>query len=162
MKVELKKIKHFPAGSQETPCFVAELWLDGVKRGEVRNDGQGGSHMFSDHRAERELDTWASTLPRHTIEGLEGTFPQRGEYLISELIDVHIAGKHLKRLLAKHLIYTRRGATGVWQTKTARPPMAVLATEASIQDARNRLDIDRLLNLLPFEEALAIYVEQNR
>jgi len=41
---ELKKVKRFPEMSEETECFVAQLWVDGKHIADVRNDGKGGSN----------------------------------------------------------------------------------------------------------------------
>lgn len=42
MKIELKKVKHYPSMSEETACFEAELYADGKKIGYCKNNGQGG------------------------------------------------------------------------------------------------------------------------
>lgn len=42
MKLELKKVKHYPSMSEETDCFVAELYADGKRIGHCKNIGQGG------------------------------------------------------------------------------------------------------------------------
>lgn len=44
MKLMLKKVKIHEDMSEETTCFSAEMWENGVKIGEVRNDGRGGCH----------------------------------------------------------------------------------------------------------------------
>lgn len=43
--MELKKVKYFESGSQETPCFTAELWVNGKLIAYLENDGHGGSNM---------------------------------------------------------------------------------------------------------------------
>ncbi len=48
VKFELRKIKYFDAGSEETPCFTAEIWEDGKLVGYAKNDGHGGGNMI-DH-----------------------------------------------------------------------------------------------------------------
>lgn len=42
MKIELKKIKHMKSMSEETPCYSAEVWVDGKLICHVGNHGQGG------------------------------------------------------------------------------------------------------------------------
>jgi hypothetical protein len=44
MKLTLKNVKYFEAGSEETPNFVADLYDNGNHVAEVRNDGRGGSN----------------------------------------------------------------------------------------------------------------------
>lgn len=45
MNFELKKIKYFEQGSQETPCFTAELWENGKLVAYLENNGRGGNNM---------------------------------------------------------------------------------------------------------------------
>ncbi len=46
MELSLKKVKYFDEMSEETPCFVAELYDKGVHMATVKNDGQGGGNML--------------------------------------------------------------------------------------------------------------------
>ena len=46
MELSLKKVKYFDKMSEETPCFVAELYDKGVHMATVKNDGHGGSNML--------------------------------------------------------------------------------------------------------------------
>ena len=45
IEFELRKIKYFDAMSEETPCFTAEIWENGKKVADVKNDGQGGPNQ---------------------------------------------------------------------------------------------------------------------
>lgn len=42
MKLELKNIKYFESGSRETPCYNADVFINGKKAIHVYNDGNGG------------------------------------------------------------------------------------------------------------------------
>jgi len=44
-KLELRKIKFFEAGSEETNCFVAEIYKAGKRVGHANNDGHGGDTL---------------------------------------------------------------------------------------------------------------------
>jgi hypothetical protein len=44
MKVELKNVKINKQLSDETVCFSADLWLDGMKAGTASNRGHGGNN----------------------------------------------------------------------------------------------------------------------
>lgn len=46
IEFELRKIKYFDAGSEETPCFTAEIWENGNHIVDVKNDGHGGGNRF--------------------------------------------------------------------------------------------------------------------
>ena len=43
--LELRKIKFFEAGSEETNCFVADIYKKGKKVGQANNDGHGGDTL---------------------------------------------------------------------------------------------------------------------
>jgi hypothetical protein len=43
--MELRKVKYFEQGSQETPCFTAELWDGGKLVAYLENSGHGGNNM---------------------------------------------------------------------------------------------------------------------
>ncbi len=49
MKIELKKIKIGLAFSEETTCFNAEIYINGVNAGFAKNDGRGGSTDYCAH-----------------------------------------------------------------------------------------------------------------
>lgn len=68
MKIELKKLKIFEAGSEETTCFNAELYIEGKNVGYAKNDGRGGCTDYMSYEKEgRDLITQAEafckTLP---------------------------------------------------------------------------------------------------
>lgn len=46
MEFELKKVKCYPAFSEETEAFTAQLWENGEHIADIKNDGQGGSHII--------------------------------------------------------------------------------------------------------------------
>ena len=46
MELSLKKVKFFDEMSEETPCFVAELYDKGVHMATVKNEGHGGGNML--------------------------------------------------------------------------------------------------------------------
>ena len=46
MELSLKKVKYFDELSEETPCFVAELYDKGVHMATVKNNGHGGGNML--------------------------------------------------------------------------------------------------------------------
>ena len=97
MQIELKSFKYSAFASQETACFQAALWIDGKKRGTVRNDGHGGCNYFFPWEVEREINAWAKTLPPCSLGKMYGLIPMNAEILISELVDDEIERRHLKR-----------------------------------------------------------------
>ena len=65
MALTLKNLKHFAAGSQETYCFTATVYLDGKKVGTAENDGHGGETIVRLDLAHR-----ATPIDTDTVDGL--------------------------------------------------------------------------------------------
>lgn len=57
MKIELKNFKHYDRLSEETLCFVGNIWVNGIKCGYAENSGKGGctSYHHEGTEASREL-----------------------------------------------------------------------------------------------------------
>jgi len=51
-RLRLDKVHQHPDMSEETPAFSAEILFDGKNVGSVRNDGQGGCHIYNFHTRE--------------------------------------------------------------------------------------------------------------
>lgn len=71
MKIELKNIKYFAAGSEETSCYNASLYVDGTKIGDVSNNGTGGpDNFYGDYEAYKAANEWAKeNQPRLNYNG---------------------------------------------------------------------------------------------
>ena len=71
----LKGIKHFPAGSEETECFVAVLYVNGKKLADCSNEGHGGSTNVRFYpetvRLGREIEAFLATQPKIRPEGYD-------------------------------------------------------------------------------------------
>lgn len=169
MKIELKKLKVFESGSEETYCFTADIWIDGRYQGSVRNDGRGGSHIISPPSIEAQMDAWGKTLPRYDLGIPSHEDPskpmmveQDAESLINDIVEKHLQSKDLKKLMSKHIVFTRRGERGVFQVRPIAKPSDVLSRTANIETMREKHNADFILNLIPFEDALQIYLEQGK
>jgi hypothetical protein len=46
MKIELKNFKHYDRLSEETLCFVGNIWVNGIKCGYAENSGKGGCSSY--------------------------------------------------------------------------------------------------------------------
>jgi hypothetical protein len=60
--ITLKNLKHFAAGSQETYCFTATVYLDGKKVGTAENDGHGGETIVRLDLAHRDTSIKTSVV----------------------------------------------------------------------------------------------------
>jgi hypothetical protein len=46
MKIELKNFNFYARLSEETLCFVGNIWVNGVKCGQAQNSGKGGCSSY--------------------------------------------------------------------------------------------------------------------
>ncbi len=84
MKIEFRNIEHYPRLSEETPCFAADLYVDGVLEAHVSNRGHGGSndYRFPPGRSWRTLDE----IERRVAEmGMTRTYTFDGETMVLDV-----------------------------------------------------------------------------
>jgi hypothetical protein len=86
MKIEVKNIKINNSFSEETLCFVGDLYLDGKKVGICKNDGHGGETYYQciktfNNEDITKMEQYCKTLPKNKFGEREY------EQSLSELID---------------------------------------------------------------------------
>lgn len=116
-RVSLKSIKHFAAGSEETDCFVATLYLDGKKAGDVRNDGHGGCNSYGDWGAVR---AFSDEVNAAEVAAGRGRMPEGLDTLVSHAFAAHLERKDAQKWRRQGKIAFRLagGEAGVWQLVT--------------------------------------------
>lgn len=141
-RIELRRVSYNARLSQETPAFAADVWIDGVKCGEARNEGTGGPHHIWPPDLRRRLDEHARTLPPlPPMYGMKDPLPMDAELLIGEILERHLAGKDLQRALrTKYLLVGADGRLYQCSKKGPKPKEPVL-------------------NDMPFEQALVLYAK---
>lgn len=139
MKIELRKVAHYPRMSQETEAFNADLYIDGVKRGTVQNEGMGGPNVVHPWQLGKEIEEYAKTLPPEEMFGR--MVPISGDYLISTILENHLIEKDLQKALKKKTLFLLKGK--IYEMKAPHRP-----------DARENAVV---LNDLAFEKALDLY-----
>jgi len=103
MKIELKKIKHYPKLSEETEAFTAELYVDDKKVADVRNDGRGGCNFcYSYDKNSRSIikqaEEFCKTLPPVTSDYEDvGDLPMDLDFKISLLLGEYLEEKERKK-----------------------------------------------------------------
>ena len=167
MNIEIRNIKYAAHASQEPHCFSADVYVDGKKAGTARNEGRGGAtHILPDALREK-LDVYGASLPRivSTIADDKDptgffSFPQSGETLIDELLSEFFLEREVKRIMARRVLFTVAGKPGLFQTKPARAEQVRrwLADPA----LATTLKADKVLNLLPLREAVALFKAAQR
>jgi len=165
MKVQLKNVKYFAAGSEETSCFVATVYIDGVKAGAVENDGRGGAHYYSPHTLETVLADYAKSLPAESTPYMDPldksvpfVFQPNADTVVDRALDDFLQARDLRRLLSTHVLYVRDGR--VYQTK--RFPAVTVAgwCAKGAEWLCRKVNATAVLNLMPFDSALTLYRAQ--
>ena len=96
MKIELKKIEFSERMSEETNCFVADLYIDGKKVGYVKNDGQGGqTDYYGIEKRQSDIimkaEAYCKTLPK--VKYGEHEWENSLEHVIDQLFEDWITAK---------------------------------------------------------------------
>jgi hypothetical protein len=157
-KIELKNLKYSEFASQETYCFEASVYIDGKKAGIVSNQGCGGSHSYHPNTLYQILKAEADKLPTHEWRFNEEVLhiAPDADTVISELVTQALQAKDLKSGMRRRILFV--GDNGeIFETKSVEA--AVLAAQLKRADIYERLKTKTILNLLPFPEALSIYIK---
>lgn len=159
--IELRKITYSKALSEETSAYSADLYLDGALLAHVSNHGTGGcdSQHPAKGRTYAEIkalnDEIKSTYPSKdtgmVLNGKPFIMEQDLETVCGDLLNDHLVAKDLKRTLSSKIVFQK--PDGIYTVKKQKG-----ADEAKlIAHVKTKNGIDRTLNEMPFEEALAIY-----
>ncbi len=88
MLIELRKLRIIKALSEETPCYTAEIWIDGALAFHASNRGHGGADDYRQVGAitEAEVNSWLRVnRPTHSFHGM--SFEPDLENEIARLMD---------------------------------------------------------------------------
>ena len=103
MKIELKRIQFSERMSEETNCFVADLYINGKKVGECKNDGKGGCSDYYGSTPEnnqliRQAEDYFKTLPKVKAEGYNFEYQPTLEDAIDKQLELYLKAKEQKRM----------------------------------------------------------------
>jgi hypothetical protein len=103
MKIELKKISFYERMSEETNCFAADLYINGKKVGECKNDGQGGCTNYYGDSPEhnqliREAEAYYKSLPMAKCEEYNFEYQPTLESAIDEQFELYLKAKADKKM----------------------------------------------------------------
>ena len=96
MKIEIKKISFNERMSEETNCFIADLYINGKNVGECKNEGHGGSTWCRGNSKEAnvliaEAEAYCKTLPKVKCGNIE--WEQTLDGYIDQLLEDHLKAK---------------------------------------------------------------------
>ena len=156
MKLELKNIKHTAWASEETHCYQASLYVDGKPFAIVSNDGRGGCDRDYAHPKFKGdyFDMFRSVEAHFKSLGNEDGMEQRLEFWCADQVNAWLSVRELKKKLKSHVLFQLKYKDGVFQTKF-HPTVTNGEWVINKQAGQTR----RILNDLPFDEALAIWKE---
>lgn len=100
--VELKNVKTSKFASEETICFEASVYVDGVKVGVVSNDGRGGCNMWSPWSAEAQVKAIALAMPKYKNETFEVA-----DQLVNDLLMRIDVEKEVKRKMKDRMYFIK-------------------------------------------------------
>ena len=160
LNIELKNIKYSAFASQETYCFEATIYLEGVKVGTASNAGHGGPTEVSPLSLYRQLDEHAKTLPTIESQFIEGGLPVDPEIIIGDLMTEHLAIKNLKKDLKNKIVFTANKEAGVFTVKAKGTQLETANENEVIAHVKKHFDANEVLNFMPFDDAFKIYAEK--
>ena len=159
MRIELRKVEYSARLDEETSAFSAEIWIDGHKAGQARNQGQGGPTLISPLSLAQRLDEHGRTLPSETVAGDPPFVIQPdGEWIVGGLLNDWILLRDLRRDLLNRALYTRSDKPGLFRTSVLKPVQ--LEQVLGSDEVRGKWNVGVFLNQLPVDEALRLYREQ--
>ncbi len=145
MKIELRKAHYSKALSDETPAYSADIYVDGKRRGNVVNHGQGGEDIIYPPKLGAELEAYAKTLPDVDTGDGDPPLPCSAGLLLVQLLEDHLVAAELRRKLRKRTMWLAKdGVLYVGDCNTAG--VAQLRSVGC-----------KVLNDLPFDEALVLF-----
>ena len=165
--IELKNIKHTAWASEETHCYQATLYVDGVKWGIVSNAGHGGCDNFygenKSYNDIKELNSRiAETYEPYTFgdgndEVMLGAVPrsinQDLDMVCGDLVNQWLRDKDFNRAMKAKVLFTKPDVRGVWQLAVKKP----LTLEVMLAKLKTINPQYTYLADLPVDEAKAIY-----
>lgn len=160
-KLELRNISRNEALSEETHCYSAKLFLDGVHIADVGNHGHGGPdhvHARKGHEtALAKVEAYFKTLPPLPTEykmpdGSPMELTQDLELWCGTQVDDFIVLKDMRRALKRKVLIQKDGKIMEYSWKGLKE-----VTPKHVEHIRAKHPEAVILNSLPEVEALRIY-----
>lgn len=157
--ISLRNIKYFAAGSHETHCYTATIYVDGKKFATVENDGHGGCdnvrHIAGNWAAVAELEERIkNTYPRIESEYFEHGLERSLEIICGELVSQFLLKKEFQKLM-RRVCWVEPGKSGIFQLPAKYKPTAKFISQLKEQ-AEWAKEVTFLIDL-PAHEAMELF-----
>lgn len=152
--IELKNIKHTAWASEETHCYQATLYVDGVKWGTVSNQGHGGCDDFYGE-ARSDLG-WLNDQIKETYEPYtygDKSIEQDLDMVCADLVNQWLRDKDFNRAMKSKVLFTKPDTQGIWQLGFKKPKTLWMMLDVM----KAKYPQYTYLADLPVDEAKAIY-----
>lgn len=162
LTITLKRFQHYPRMSEETNAFNSDIAYEGNVIGTAENDGHGGCtfvHLNDKGRAIPAI-VEANRLP----EGNENSLTNIVDNLVEKTIHAKLIEKERKKVskeLATTVLFNRKGdKDGSFRSYKlkGKSPAEVMAFAKEVKE---KPDVVRVLNLMPFDKAFALLAKIN-
>lgn len=169
-RAELKAVKIYNSMSEETTCFEANLYLDGVKLGSVKNRGTGGeTELHLSRENLKKFNEYAKTLPMWGwSDGTEFLdlddkkkkkwVHQDAEMVVDNLLDKHMYTQDLKKELRKGVVIAEDNNHPQYMVYSYKKYPRLKTEPLHLKTAKWWKDEYEILNCMPFDKALALWV----
>lgn len=122
MKCELKNVRVNQRLSEETACFSATLYIDGVRAADVGNRGHGGpnEYHFKDRDLEKRFYAYCESLPPKPDELFPEGLSMDADMLVGDLLERF----ELEKLCKGRTVFRLAGKTyqkGAWDVYNKMP-----------------------------------------
>ncbi len=163
MRLELRKLHHSKSLSDETPAYTAQVFIDDKYAFFVSNHGHGGCDQ-QDQKGRytaAEVDAWLkANVPPVKSEYFADGLPVDLELWCHMRIDEAQNVADLKRLLAAKIVFTKKATGGLVYCINCKSTDA--KRKPWVEQVAAKPDTALVLNQLPFDEAMKIYMATNQ
>ena len=171
-KYSLKAFKYAKFASHETNCFSATVCYDGKAVGHAENDGQGGSTIVHLNEYGRGIPAVvAANKAGGWVEATEANVGKKAPDSLEEIVDALVEDlltakwveqkkKKVAKDLATTVIFTKKGDKPDEYRTLAKKFATPAETLAAASIIHTKIaNVDKVLNLLPFEDAFKMLVK---
>lgn len=158
--ITLKKVEWSSRQSEETNCFVANLYVDGVLLGEVSNSGHGGVDRFHPATAEARA-LYDDAKARLIANGAEDhPYSCALEMAYNEILEAYLSNKaavaDYRKAIKKNVLFSIPGEKGGCRTFKFQPAHSM---QKHVDFIIGKYPEAVVLNVLPEGDAVALFIK---